>query len=87
MCGVKNAFGTAGDRKSWRKMGVFGENTHELEKNAKMLEKINIIMLIKILCMRSSAIKRKTFSIRATSCCKIKGLLMPITSNLQVSKQ
>ena len=36
MCGVKNALRPAEDRKSWRKMaGGFGENTHELEKNAK----------------------------------------------------
>ena len=26
--------------------GGFGENTHELEKNAKMLEKINTIILL-----------------------------------------
>ena len=46
VCGVKNALRTAGDRKSWRKMGEVGENTHGLEKNAKMLEKINTIIRI-----------------------------------------
>ena len=45
VCGVKNTLRTAGDRKSWRKMeeGV-RENTHELKKNAKILEKINTII-------------------------------------------
>ena len=33
------------DRKSWRKMGGVGENAHELEKNAKMLEKIITIIV------------------------------------------
>ena len=44
MCGVKNALRTVEDRKSWRKTGGgggVGEITHELEKNAKMLEKEN----------------------------------------------
>ena len=47
VCGVKNALWTAEERKSWRKMrwGGFGENTHELEKNAKPLEKINTIII------------------------------------------
>ena len=47
VCGVKNALRTSEDRESWRKMGGgFRENTHhdELEKNAKMLEKINTII-------------------------------------------
>ena len=44
VCGVKNALRTAEDRKSWEKVGGVGENTHELEKNAKMLEKINTII-------------------------------------------
>ena len=42
VCEVKNALRTAEDRKSWRKMGGVGENTHDLVKNAKVLEKIKI---------------------------------------------
>ena len=44
MCGVKNALRTAEDRKNGEKWGEVGENTHELEKNAKMLDKINTII-------------------------------------------
>ena len=43
---------------------------------------------IKILCIRSSVIKRKTFSIGSTSCCKgNKTLHRPITSYVQVCVQ
>ena len=48
VCGVKNALQTAEDGKKLEEKGAgggFGENTHELEKNAKILEKKNTIIV------------------------------------------
>ena len=49
VCGVKNELLTAEDRKNWRIMAGIGEDTYELEKNAKMLDKKNTI-IVSMLC-------------------------------------
>ena len=50
MCVLTNAVQTSLDRKSWENFeggGGFGENTHELDKNAKMPERKNTIIACK----------------------------------------
>ena len=44
ICGVKIALRTVLDRTSWRKIGAVEENKHELEKTAKLLEKIGTVI-------------------------------------------
>ena len=44
--------------------GGFGENTHRLEKNAKMLEKINTIICIKRLPSSAARVVHKKWRLR-----------------------